>query len=89
VWRYYARVPSPDIADKLLQEIDEAAGRVADRPLLHRARDEVMPGLRSVLVHPYTVFYRTRDAGIEIVRVLHERRDFAAIFSKREREPSP
>lgn len=49
-----------------------------------RARDEILPGLRSVVVHPYTVFYRVRDDTVEIVRVLHERRDFAAVFGKKE-----
>jgi plasmid stabilization system protein ParE len=44
------------------------------------ARDDVMPGLRAVLVHPYTVFYRVTDSTVEIVRVLHERRDFSAVF---------
>ena len=49
-----------------------------------RALDEIMPGLRSVLVHPYTVFYRFNDGTVEIVRILHERRDIARVFSKKE-----
>ena len=44
VWRYYARVASPEIADKLLREINEAGRRLADEALMWRARDEVMPG---------------------------------------------
>ena len=56
VWRYYARVASPEIADKLLREISQAGGRLADEALMWRARDEVMPGLRSVLVHPSRSF---------------------------------
>jgi toxin ParE1/3/4 len=83
VWRYYARVASPDIADKLLREIDQAGERLAEQALMWRARDEVMPGLRSVLIHPYTVFYRVQDGVVEIVRVLHERRNFPDIFSSR------
>jgi plasmid stabilization system protein ParE len=43
-----------------------------------------MPGLRSVLVHPYTVFYRLNDGAVEIVRILHERRDIARVFLKKE-----
>jgi toxin ParE1/3/4 len=84
VWRYYERVASPEIADKLLREIDEAGERLAGKALMWRARDEIMPGLRSVLVHPYTVFYRLNDGAVEIVRILHERRDIARVFSKRE-----
>jgi toxin ParE1/3/4 len=68
-----------------LREIFEAGQRLADQALMWRARDEVMPGLRSVLVHPYTVFYRVKNGSVEIVRVLHERRNFAAVFPKNER----
>lgn len=80
IWRYFARVASPDIADKLLREIRDATERAAERPFLRRTRDDVMPGLRAVLVHPYTVFYLVTDSTIEVVRVLHERRDFSAAF---------
>jgi hypothetical protein len=41
-----------EIADKLLREIDRAATRLADDALMWKGRDEVLPGLRSVLVHP-------------------------------------
>jgi plasmid stabilization system protein ParE len=53
--------------------------------LMWRRRDEVFPGLRSVLVHPYTIFFRVDGEIVQIVRVLHERRDFAKAFSKRRR----
>jgi toxin ParE1/3/4 len=84
VWRYYERVASAEIADKLLREIDQAGERLADEALMWRARDEILPGLRSVLVHPYTLFYRINDGLVEIVRVLHERRDLSRIFSKKD-----
>jgi toxin ParE1/3/4 len=83
VWRYYRRVASPEIADRFLREINEAGSRLDDEALMWRSRDEVRPGLRSVFVHPYTVFYRVQDDLVEIVRVLHERRDFAGMFSKK------
>ena len=82
VWRYFARVASPDIADRLLREIEQAGERLADQALMGRARDEVMPGLRTVLVNPYTVFYRATDANVEIVRVLHERRNVGEVIQR-------
>ena len=85
VWRYYARVASVEVADKLLREIDEAAGRLSENALRWRARDELLPGLRSALVHPYVIFYRVENGIVEIVRVLHGRRNFAAILTKPER----
>lgn len=50
VWRYFARVASPEIADKLLRDINLAAERLGERPLLGRAREELLSGLRSVSV---------------------------------------
>src|SRR5438270_518937 len=58
IWRYYANAASLEIADRLLRDIGEAARRIQQRPLTGRTRDEVMPGLRSILVHPYVIFYR-------------------------------
>ena len=63
VWRYYARVASIEVADKLLREIDDAARRLSDDALRWRARDELMPGLRSALVPPYVIFYRPERNG--------------------------
>jgi toxin ParE1/3/4 len=47
-----------------------------------RSRTALKPGLRSILSSPYIVFYSVSDRGVEIVRVLHERRNLAAEFSK-------
>jgi plasmid stabilization system protein ParE len=56
IWQYYARVASPEIADRMLREIAETAERLTDRALMGRARDEVAPGLRSVLKAPVRHF---------------------------------
>jgi toxin ParE1/3/4 len=84
IWRYYARVGSPEFADELLREIDRAGERLGRRYHLGRKRDDLMQGLRSVLIQPHTIFYRVSDASVEVARVLHERRDFPGIFPKRE-----
>jgi toxin ParE1/3/4 len=85
VWNYYARVASVEVADKLLREINETAARLSRNALRWRARDELIPGLRSTLVHPYVIFYRIEDETVQIARVLHGRRNFPAILSKTER----
>jgi len=85
IGRYFARVASPEIAESVLREIDRAADRLIDHPRQWRLRMDIMPGLkgglRSVLVHPYTIFYQMAEDDIRIVRVLHERRDFGEILS--------
>jgi toxin ParE1/3/4 len=80
IWQYYVRVASIEIADKLLREIDGTALRLSDNALRWRARDELAPGLRSVLVHPYIIFYRVEDGTVQIARVLHGRRNLTAVF---------
>jgi toxin ParE1/3/4 len=83
VFSYYAREASPAIADRMVRDITETAAHLADRALTWRKRDDIAPGLRSVLCHPYVIFYRADDTSVEIVRVLHERRDFNAILAKK------
>jgi hypothetical protein len=55
---------------------------LSQRPFLGRPRTELMSGLRSILVHPYAVIYRITDDAVEIVRVLHERRDLPTELKK-------
>ena len=47
-------------------------------PLSGRRRDEIRPGLRSAVVHPYLVFYALNDVArvVTVVRVIHGSRDF-------------
>ncbi len=85
IWRYFVSVASPEVADRLLRDIVRASERARQRPLAWRARDEVMLGLRSILVHPYVLFYRVEADTVEVVRVLHQRRNFAAVFRKTKR----
>src|SRR5205085_7979595 len=82
IWRYFARVGSMEVADALLFDIERTAKRLLQYPLSGRARGEFAPGLRSVLVHPHAIFYRISEQGIEIARVLHQRRDLTVIFAR-------
>ena len=88
IWGYFARVASSATADRLADEIEAAANRLVIDPRMHRVRRDLMPDLpgelRSVPAHPYTLFYRMNPQPahgreeIEILRVLHERRDFSS-----------
>ncbi len=50
---------------------------LAANPLAGRARSELHEGLRSFPVGSYVVFYSPTPEGVEIVRVLHGRRDIS------------
>ena len=53
---------------------------LATAPHAGRPRDELLPGLRSVAVSGYVVFYVPTRAGVAIYRVIHASRDVDAIF---------
>jgi toxin ParE1/3/4 len=50
-------------------------------PFAGRSRDEIRPGLRSVVASPHVVFYRVTDGVAEVVRVLDGRQDLDEIFA--------
>ena len=53
IWRYVAQEASPDIADKQLILIDQATTTLREWPLAGRARDDVLPGMRSLVARSY------------------------------------
>src|SRR5882757_69965 len=74
IHRYYSRVASLEIADNVLLEIDVGTSRLKAEPLMGPPRDEIVPGLHVIFVHPYSVFYRVEDDQVEISRIIHEER---------------
>lgn len=78
IWEYVA---ADDIeqADRLLDAIEIQCQKLSRFPRLGRARDELLPSLRSFPVGNYVVFYRPSKDGIEIIRVLHGRRDVSGV----------
>src|SRR5260370_34330673 len=81
IWGYLAREAAERVADRLLREIDTACAGLKAWPYSGRRRDELLARMRSVPIHPYVMCYRIQDDAVEIVRVLHGRRDIASIFA--------
>jgi len=67
--------------DTIVRAIGEASQMLEEHPLAGRTRDEIRPGLRSVLASPYVIFYRVNGDIAELVRILDGRRDIDEIFS--------
>jgi toxin ParE1/3/4 len=81
IWTYYANEASPEVADRMIQTIRSTAARLIGLPYAGRPRDELRPGLRSILANPYVIFYRVQDDSVEVARVLHQHRNIgAAVF---------
>jgi toxin ParE1/3/4 len=75
IWNYFDRVATAEIADALYSDIIRGTERLCERPLIGRSRSDLHPDLRSIRVHPYSIFYRLRNDTVQIVRILHDRRD--------------
>jgi toxin ParE1/3/4 len=82
IWKYFAKVASEETADNLLRQIDRTVGRLMRYPFSGRPREDIEPGLRSILVRPHMVMYRTKGDTLEILRILHERQDASAMVAK-------
>ena len=80
IWHWGASHFSTDIADKHLRDISSAAQNLCDFPESGRSRDDLLPGLRSIVIFPTVAFYRQRLDLVEMVRVVDGRRNIAAMF---------
>ncbi len=62
-------------ADKMLRHIDEKFVLLAENPKLGQALPELREGMRRWPVGQYLILYREITGGVEIVRVVHGKRD--------------
>jgi toxin ParE1/3/4 len=68
-----------EAAEKVVDEIINRCGELADMPRSGRARDGIAPGVRSATSGMYVIYYRVHENRIEILRVWHGSRDHAAL----------
>lgn len=76
----YLEERSAAAAERLTAMIEERCRLLATNPFMGRARDELGPGLRSIVVGEYLLFYRITDVEVIVVRFLHGRRDLPIAF---------
>lgn len=79
IWRHVAK-DDPRAADRVLDRLDEATSHLAEHPEMGAARDDIRLGLRYWISGSYLLLYRITDAGVEIVRAVHGRRDLFGLF---------
>ena len=79
IWAYIAEGSIVE-ADNWVDKLDEKLALWATQPMMGRARDELVEGVRSFAFGRYVVFYQPLPDGIDVVRVLHGRRDIDANF---------
>lgn len=85
IWLYIA-AENPDAADRQINRIENAVGKLSSFPRLGRARHDVGAGIRGLIVNRYLVLYRIQESAkqVELLRVIDGRRDLAAVFSSGE-----
>ena len=81
-WGYRASVQGIESADGLLDRIEARLQLLATFPESGTSRDELRPGLRSVVLGKLVLFYNPLKDGIELVRVLDGRRDLQTILAE-------
>ncbi len=65
-------------ANALVERIFAVSQLYADQPRAGWSHQELAEGVRTFRCGSYLVFYRPRAYGIDLLRVLHGRRDIAA-----------
>jgi toxin ParE1/3/4 len=69
-------------AEEFLAKLDDKFARMTQFPNLGRPRDEILPGMRSLAVDSYLIFYAVTASDIEILRVVSGYRDINALFAE-------
>lgn len=73
--RYVANI-NPLAARRLRQVLMESVLPVSEHPYLYR-QSQTIPAMREIVAHPnYIVYYRVTASSIEVVNVIHTRREF-------------
>ena len=63
-------------ADDLYARMEQAASHLPQHPYLYKQSDRVQ-GVREIVVHPnYVMYYRVTNVTIEVLAVVHSRRDY-------------
>lgn len=81
VWLTIA-VDNPAAADAMIDRIWERCQALRQQPKMGPSRADIAPDCRQLSVGAYLVLYRITDDTVELVRVIHGRRDLAAVFSQ-------
>lgn len=80
----YLEERSPAAAERLAGAIEERCQLLGSVPGLGRPRDDLRPGLRSLVVERYVLFYRVTEQAVEVLRILHGSRDIDAVMGEGE-----
>jgi toxin ParE1/3/4 len=79
--RYTRREWGDRQRDKYIRELFDLFSRIAEQPELASNRDDIRPDLKSRRHRKtHVVFYRMEGKRVEVLRILHTRRDVERAF---------
>ncbi|RWD72753.1 type II toxin-antitoxin system RelE/ParE family toxin [Mesorhizobium sp.] len=70
----YIAAYNPNAAIRFVETLQRRWDLLTLHPRSGAPRDDILPGIRHLVVGEYLTFYRIGDDAIEILRVLHGRR---------------
>jgi toxin ParE1/3/4 len=80
IWIYLAQ-QDEIVADQQVAQILDRFPMLAQFPNMGKQRNHLLPGLKSFPSKPYIIFYSKQLDHVEIIRVMHQSRDFENQFS--------
>jgi len=78
----YIAADNLESARRFVGKLKKTCSRIAAFPGMGVARDDLAAGLLFFPVESYLIFYRSRDTGVEIVRVLQAARDYVRLLDQ-------
>jgi len=80
IWQYVANDASPVVASRLIGAILNSIALLQTAPGIGHRREDVRGPYQFWSVKRYMVAYRTDEAALFVVRVVHGHRDLRSIF---------
>ena len=77
IWLYVASHNSEAVADRVYGSIEQSCHLLKDHPRLGRARPEIQPDARSIVIERWLALYRLTEDGAQIVRIIDGARDLS------------
>ena len=81
IWDYVSD-DNVTAANELLTSIESKFVVIQSQPNAGVLRSDLVPGIRSVPIGNYLIFYRAEAITVTVLRVLHGAQDLRAIFRR-------
>jgi plasmid stabilization system protein ParE len=87
-YSYYLHEVGYELAEHYLSEFEETLARLLEQPKIGACRDLSNPQLSGMRMHRVRsfdheyIYYRPREDGIEIIRVLRDQQNIADILEE-------